>query len=231
MNKSGLKQVPLVTPQFTHIWDKSPDPWFVKDKESRFIYANTKFIKIIRLPENFNIIGHAVDELPTPVNGFAHYFKEHDRRVLECMQRVCSVGTYPQGNGRPPKSYFCEKYPLMGEDNQCIGIISHAREIEHFTVSHYIKNHTPISACPRPPNDLLNEKEWVVIFLFCCGMNNNDTAIEMNVSCHSVEKHFESIYEKLSVNSLTELRALCKENGYDLYMPPRYFLSIGHFIL
>ncbi|NDK99717.1 helix-turn-helix transcriptional regulator [Photorhabdus bodei] len=231
MNKSGFKEVPFITRQLTHIWDRSPDPWFVKDKESRFIYANTKFIKVIKLPENFNIIGYSVDELPIPVNGFAHHFKEHDRRVLECMQKVCSVGTYPQGNGRPPKSYFCEKYPLMSEDNHCIGIISHARELEHFTVYHYIKDNIPTSASLRPPNDLLNEKEWMVIFLFCCGMNNNETSIEMNVSCHSVEKHFESIYQKLSVSSLTELRLLCKEKGYDLYVPSRYFLSIGHFIL
>ncbi|WP_420800662.1 hypothetical protein [Photorhabdus temperata] len=53
----------------------------------------------------------------------------------------------------------------------------------------------------------------------------------MNISCRTVEKHFENIHEKFSVTSVLELRLLCKENGYDLYIPPRYSESIGHFLL
>ncbi|AKH65453.1 MULTISPECIES: PAS and helix-turn-helix domain-containing protein [Photorhabdus] len=231
MNNTGLRKVPFITSQLTNMWDRSSDPWFVKDKESRFIYANSAFIKANKLPENSNVIGYTDEELPTPVSGFAHHFKEHERRVLACMQRVSSIGTYPQGSGQLPKSYFCEKYPLMCENNQCIGIISHAKEIDHFTVSHYIKNNIPISIFPRPPNNLLKDKEWTIIFLFCCGISNKDIATEMNISCRTVEKHFENIYEKFSVTSVLELRLLCKENGYDLYIPPRYSESIGHFLL
>ncbi|NHB92940.1 helix-turn-helix transcriptional regulator [Photorhabdus cinerea] len=231
MSESAFRKVPFITRQFTNMWDRSPDAWFVKDNESRFIYANTVFIKANKLPENFDVVGYTDEQLPTPVNGFSHHFKEHDRHVLKCMQRISSIGTYPQGNGQRPKSYFCEKYPLMDENNQCMGIICHAKEVEHFTVSHYMKNSTPISISSRPPNDILKEIEWIMIFLFCCGINNKDMANEMHMSCRTVEKYFENIYEKLSVSSTMELRSLCKENGYDLYVPPRYSLSIGHFLL
>ncbi|WP_434525091.1 helix-turn-helix transcriptional regulator [Photorhabdus asymbiotica] len=225
------KKSPIITSQLTNTWDRSSDPWFVKDKELRFIYANTIFIKVNKLPENFNVIGYSDKELPTPFNRFAHFFEQHDRKVLECMQRVSSIGIYPQGSGQQPKSYFCNKYPLMDENNQCIGIISHAKEIDYFAVSHYIKNNTSISIRLRPPNNILTKKEWIIIFLFCCGISNKCIADEMKISCNTVEKYFECIYKKLSVGSAIELRLFCKENGYDTFIPSKYFKLISHFLL
>ncbi|CAQ84680.1 MULTISPECIES: helix-turn-helix transcriptional regulator [Photorhabdus] len=232
MSRSGCKKVPFITPQLTNMWDKSSEPWSVKDKEFRFIYANTMFIKTNKLPENFNVIGYTDRELPTPVNQFAHLFEEHDRKVLQCMQRISSLNTHPQSKNEQSISYYlCNKYPLMDENKQCIGIISHAREIHNFTASHYIENDIPISIRFQPPSNILKEKEWIVIFLFCRGVNNRCIAREMKISYRTVEKYFENIYEKLSVNSAIELRIFCKENNYDLYIPPKYFQSIGHILL
>ncbi len=119
----------------------------------------------------------------------------------------------------------------MDENNQCIGVVSHAREIEYFAMAHYIKHHifTPVKF--EPPNDILKENEWVVTFLFFCGLSNKDIAVKMGISCRTVERSFEDIYEKLSVGSVMELRIFCKENGYDLYVPPRDDKPMGYFLL
>ncbi|NHB87141.1 helix-turn-helix transcriptional regulator [Photorhabdus tasmaniensis] len=231
MKKFGCKKVPFITTQLTNTWDRSTESWFIKDKEFRFIYANAISIKANKLPEKFNIIGYTDKELPTPFNHFANLFEEHDRKVLECMQRISSISTYPQGNGQQLKSYFCNKYLLMDEDNQCIRIIFHAKEIDHFAVSHYMMNNTSMSIRLRPPNNILTQKEWTIIFLFCRGIHNKCIADEMKISFHTVERYFESIYNKLSISSSIELRLFCKENDYDIYIPPRYFQPIGHFLL
>ncbi|CAQ85120.1 MULTISPECIES: helix-turn-helix transcriptional regulator [Photorhabdus] len=220
-----------ITPQLTHMWDKSHESWFVKDKEFRFMYANPVFIKVNKLPENFDVTGYTDKELPTPFNHLTHFFEEHDRKVLQSMQKISSIGAYLQDNSQQLKSYHCEKYPLMGENNQCIGIICHTREINHFSVYNYIKNDSSVSVKLRPPNDILTEKEWIIIFLFCRGVSNKCIADEMNISCRTLERYFKNIYEKLSINSIIELRQLCKKNSYDLYVPPKYFQSIGHFLL
>ncbi|EQC00193.1 hypothetical protein B738_13084 [Photorhabdus temperata subsp. temperata M1021] len=146
------------------MWDKSSEPWFVKDKELRFIYANAMFIKVNKLPENFNIIGYTDKGLPTSVNKFTHLFEEHDRKVLQHMQRISSLTTYSPNKNERFISYFCNKYPLIDENNQCIGVIAHAREIHNFTVSNYMENDISISIRFQPPNDILKEKEWVIIF-------------------------------------------------------------------
>ncbi|MBD2810464.1 helix-turn-helix transcriptional regulator [Xenorhabdus sp. Vera] len=220
-----------ITPQLTNMWDKSHEAWFVKDKKLRFIYANKAFIRLNALPEDFDVTGYSERELPTPFNHPIHLFEEHDRKVLQSMKRISSIGAYFQQKNQQPEPYFCEKYPLMNESNQCIGIICHTKEINHFSVHYYIKNDISVSIKISPPNHLLTEKEWLIIFLFCRGLDNKYIANELKISCRTLEGYFKTIYEKLSINSIVELKALCERNNYDLYIPPKYFKSIDHTLL
>ncbi|ERT12990.1 helix-turn-helix transcriptional regulator [Photorhabdus temperata] len=221
-----------ITPQLTNMWNKSHESWFVKDKTLRFIYANKEFVKLSKLPEGFDVMGYTVKELPTLFNCLAHLFEEHDRKVLQSMQRISSIiGAKLKSNGQQLNPYFCEKYPLMDEKNQCIGIICHIKEINHLSAHHYIKDDAAISVKLRRPNNILTEKEWIIIFLFCRGISNQYIANEMKISCRTVEKHFQNICEKLSIGSIIELKLLCEENNYDLYIPPKYFKSMNHFFL
>ncbi|MCA6219620.1 helix-turn-helix transcriptional regulator [Photorhabdus antumapuensis] len=220
-----------ITPQLINMWDKSHESWFVKDKNLRFIYANKVFIKLSKLPEDFDVMGYTAKELPTPFHYLAHLFEKHDCKVLQSMQRISSIGAHLQSDSQQLKPYFCEKYPLMDENDQCIGIICHIREINHFSVHHYIRNDTTMSVKLRPPNNILTEKEWIVIFLFCRGISNRGIANEMKISCRTLQGHFQSIYEKLSIGSIIELKLFCGKNNYDLYIPPKYFKSMNHFFL
>ncbi|TDB44142.1 helix-turn-helix transcriptional regulator [Photorhabdus luminescens] len=220
-----------ITPQLTNTWDRSHDPWFVKDKKFRLIYANKEFIKLSKLPKHFDVTGYTAKELPTPFNRLASLFEEHDRKVLQTMQRVSSIGAHLQSDSQQLEPYFCEKYPLMDENDQCIGIIGHIREINHFSMHHYIRNDTTMSVKLRPPNSILTEKEWIVIFLFCRGISNRGIANELKVSCRTVEEYFQIIYEKLSIGSIIELKLFCEKNNYDLYIPPKYFKPMNHFLL
>ncbi|PHM69586.1 helix-turn-helix transcriptional regulator [Xenorhabdus kozodoii] len=220
-----------ITPQLTNMWDRSHESWFVKDRELRFIYANKMFIKLNHLPEHINVTGYTEKELHTPFNHLVHLFEEHDREVLQSMQRVSSIGAYFQSNDQQFKPYFCEKYPLMDENNHCIGIIGHTKEINHFSVHYYIKNNIANSINLSPPNNILTEKEWLIIFLFCRGVNNKDIANKLEISYRTLERYFKVIYEKLSINSMIELKTLCEKNNYDLYVPPQYLKSISHALL
>nr|WP_257791338.1 LuxR C-terminal-related transcriptional regulator [Photorhabdus laumondii] len=77
----------------------------------------------------------------------------------------------------------------------------------------------------------MTEKEWIVIFLFCRGISNQCIANEMKISCRTLENYFQSIYEKLLIGSIIELKLFCEKNHYDLYIPPKYFKSMSHFFL
>ncbi|MBD2795375.1 helix-turn-helix transcriptional regulator [Xenorhabdus sp. 18] len=220
-----------VTPQLTNMWDKSHESWFVKNKQLRFIYANKVFINLNNLPERFDVTGYTEKELNTPFEHLVPLFEEHDRKVLQSMQRISSIGAYFQHHDKQLKPYFCEKFPLMDENNQCIGIIGHAKEMTHFSVHYYIKNDISTSINLNPPNNILTEKEWLIIFLFCRGVRNKDIAHELKISSRTLERYFKIIYEKLSINSMLELKTLCEKKNYDLYIPPQYLNSINHALL
>ncbi|MCW7550886.1 PAS domain-containing protein [Photorhabdus sp. APURE] len=232
MNQSICENFPLITPQLTNMWNISSEIWFVKDKKLRFIYANRKFFKVNNLPRSFDVIGYTDRELPTSVNHLAHLFEEHDRKILQCMKRISAIGISPVGKNKRLRYYYCSKFPLMDENNKFIGIISHVREIEYFKIDNYIKKNKYISSGFRPPNDILTEKEWIMIFLFCRGIGNKSIADKMKYSIRTVDNYFKIIYGKLKIGSAIELRQICKDHGYDKYIPPRYyFQSEGYFLL
>ncbi|PHM36946.1 helix-turn-helix transcriptional regulator [Xenorhabdus innexi] len=220
-----------ITPQLTNIWDKSHESWFVKDKKLRFIYANKAFIELNNLPDSFDIIDYTERELVTPFRDLIHLFEDHDQKVLQSMQRISSIGTYFQPNTKKLIPYSCEKYPLMSESNKCMGIIGHIKEINHFSVHNYLKRNISTSINLNPPSNVLTEKEWLIIFLFCRGVNNKLISEELNISRRTLERYFKVIYEKLCINSTIELKTLCEKNNYDQYIPSQYFKSISHNIL
>ncbi|WP_340622211.1 helix-turn-helix transcriptional regulator [Xenorhabdus siamensis] len=220
-----------ITPQLTNMWDKSHESWSVKDKKLHLIYANKVFIKLNNLSDDFDVTGYTEKELPTPFNHLVHLFEEHDRQVLTSMQRVSSISSYFQYESKQLRPYFCEKYPLMSEENKCIGIVCHIKEINHFSVHHYIRNDITASINLNPPNNILTEKEWIIVFLFCRGISNRKIANELKISCRTLERYFKNIYEKFSINSMIELKTLCERNNYDLYIPPKYLKSIDYTFL
>ncbi|WP_426576465.1 helix-turn-helix transcriptional regulator [Xenorhabdus stockiae] len=220
-----------ITPQLTNMWDKSHEPWFVKDKELRFIYANKAFLELNKLSESFDITGYTEKALITPFSGLVQLFEDHDKKVLQSMQRISSIGSYFQNNTKNLIPYFCEKYPLMSESNTCMGIICHIKETNYFSVHNYIKNDISVSINLTPPSEVLTEKEWLIIFLFCRGINNKNMANELKISGRTLERYFKIIYEKLSINSMMELKTLCERDHYDLYIPPQYIKSISHTLL
>nr|WP_315903386.1 PAS domain-containing protein [Photorhabdus kleinii] len=88
-----------ITPQLTLMWDKSDEPWGARDRESRFIYANPAFYQRLNLPEDFNIIGLSMGELPSSIAEYAEEFHRQDQKAIQTMQRVTSLETHQLGGG------------------------------------------------------------------------------------------------------------------------------------
>ncbi|EEQ12841.1 LuxR family transcription regulatory protein, partial [Yersinia frederiksenii ATCC 33641] len=72
-------------------WEHSSEPWGIKDNQSKFIYANNRFNKLLDLPDKYNVEGRSDGELPTPISEFEVEFQEHDRKVELLQDRITSV--------------------------------------------------------------------------------------------------------------------------------------------
>uniref|UniRef100_UPI0036D905CB PAS domain-containing protein n=1 Tax=Photorhabdus sp. RM322S TaxID=3342825 RepID=UPI0036D905CB len=221
---SNIRKNPSnITPQLTQMWDRSNEPWAAKDLQSRFIYANSAFYQLLNLPEDFDIIGLSADELPLPIAKCAEEFYRQDQKAIQTMQRVTSLETHLLGEHKVKQTYLCDKYPLCDEKGDCMGIILHMYKTQDFSVSSYYEKTSPSTLQFIPPNNILTQTEWEIIFLTLRSQDEESISKELMISTEDVINHIQSIYQKFNLPLHMELEDFCKKNNYHLYVPERFF--------
>ncbi|MCC8376686.1 LuxR family transcriptional regulator [Photorhabdus sp. HUG-39] len=224
---SNIKNRPNnITPQLIYMWEKSNEPWGAKDRQSKFIYANPAFYQLLNLPEDFDITGLATDELPSPI---AEYTEEHcrqDQKVMQTMKTVTSLETHLFGGNKVKQTYLCHKYPLCDENGNCIGITFHMSKVQNFSTAYYHEKSSPAALEFTPPNDILTQTEWEVLFLALRSPDEESISEELMISTEDTINHIQSIYQKFNLPLHIKLEDFCKENKFDLYIPER-FVTIG----
>jgi PAS domain-containing protein len=102
-------------------WEKSSEPWAVKDSQSKYIYGNPRLYKLLNLPDQYSIEGRLDGELPAPVSDFQTVFQQQDRKVELLQDRITSVDIHLYDGLSYFTAYFCDKFPLMDENGgSCI---------------------------------------------------------------------------------------------------------------
>ncbi|MQL47544.1 PAS domain-containing protein [Photorhabdus khanii] len=215
-----------ITPQLIYMWEKSNEPWGAKDCQSKFIYANPAFYQLLDLPEDFDITGLSTDELPSPIAEYEEEYYRQDQKVIQTMQKVTSMETHPFGENKTKQTYICDKYPLCDDHGRCIGITFHMYKTQNFSISYYYEKTPPAELEFTPPNDLLTQIEWEVLFLVLRSLDEESISEELMLSTEHIVNCIQSIYQKFNLSQQIELKNFCKENKFDLYVPER-FISLG----
>ncbi|KAA1175222.1 PAS domain-containing protein [Photorhabdus heterorhabditis] len=216
-----------ITPQLIHMWEKSHEPWGAKDLQSRFIYANPAFYQLLNLPEDFDIAGLTTGELPSLMAEYEEESCRQDQKVIQTMQRVTSMETYPFGEHKVKQVYLCDKYPLYDENSNCIGITFHMYKPQNFSTAYYYERTSPATLEFIPPNDILTQTEWEVLFLTLRSMDEESISEALMMNTEDVVNHIQSIYQKFNLSFHIKLKDFCKEHKLDLYVPER-FVTVGN---
>ena len=218
----------IVSNSLINTLNKNSDPWYIKDVNLKYIYANSTYR---------NLIGHSNPEgfLERGINSifkkYAYLIEEHEISVIVKLKRISSIGYFLAENNKKSKLLYCDKIPMIDKDKICVGIISHIRELIYFNSLDYF-NHSPLLPIyTQAPSIPLTEREWKVLFLFCRGIPNKSISIEVGISNKTLEKIIYTIYDKLMVVSSLDLRILCRKNHYDLYIPNCYLNSLNYIII
>ncbi|NHB87125.1 PAS domain-containing protein [Photorhabdus tasmaniensis] len=215
-----------ITPQLICMWERSNEPWGAKDCQSKFIYANPAFYQLLNLPENFDITGLSTAELPSPIAEYEEEYYRQDQKVIQTMQKVTSMETHPFGEDKTKQIYICDKYPLCDDHGRCIGITFHMYKTQNFSASYYYEKTPPATLEFTPPNDLLTQTEWEVLFLTLRSLDEESISEKLMLSTEYVVDCIQSIYQKFNLSQQIELKDFCKENKFNLYVPER-FISFG----
>ncbi|MBI6548802.1 PAS domain-containing protein [Xenorhabdus lircayensis] len=223
---SNMKKPNNITPQLIHMWKKSIDPWGAKNRQSRFIYANPAFYQLLDLPENFDITGLHIGELPSPIAEYEEELYLQDQKVIQTMQRVTSMETHLFGKHKVKQAYLCDKYPLCDDNGDCIGITFHMYKVQNLSTSYYYDKTIPVSLEFTPPSNVLTQIEWEILFLILRSLDEKSISKELTINTKDIADYIQSIYQKFNLSRHIDLKDFCKKHKFDHYIPKR-FITIG----
>ena len=211
-------------------WENSTDPWSVKDNQSRFIYANPRFNKVINLPVKYNVEGRLDGEMPSSVSEFQDQFQHQDRQVELLQDRITSVEIHLLDGLTYFTPYFCDKYPLIDEQGVSQGVICHARPVTNIMLTCLNKLNTPMSLMLTPPLEIFSKREWEVLFYILHPFSSTEIAKRLSLSSREICNVIQSIYKKAGVSNKQQIIEYCHENKIDNYVPQSFFENSGSFL-
>lgn len=216
-----------ISSQIINTLTSSNDPWGIKDKNSCFIYGNMALKSLQNFSNSFEFEGFYENELPWDSAKFAEEFINHDKKVMEKQQRICSIETHVFGREQISSSYFFEKLPFYHKDGDCIGVIFHGWEAQNYSLAYLHQYHDklPASIMLQPPTDLFTQREWDIIFLFLQKNTRKQIGQILNLAYRTVESYMTRIYRKIGINSSQQLEEYFRTNDFNHYIPEKFLLS------
>lgn len=208
---------------FIQFWEGSNEPWWVKNNQSRFVYANRRLINLLSLPDLYDIDGRFDGELPSPIHEFEIQIHAHDRMVEKERERISSIGIQKYNHLDYLQPWYSEKVPLMNESGEVLGVICHARPVEAIFLTRLAKIKMPTTLVFNPPNGLFTDKEWEIIFYTCQLFTPKMIERAIGVSNRTVEDTLGRIYKKADVGNKRGLIDYCIENGFNNFIPQSIF--------
>ncbi|CNK28121.1 TPA: PAS domain-containing protein [Yersinia enterocolitica] len=204
-------------------WERSSEPWAIKDNQSKFIYANRRVYKLFNLPNKYTLEGRLDGEIPTPSADFQDEFQQQDRQVELSQDRVTSVDIQLYDGFSYFTPYFSDKYPLIDENGVSQGVICHARPVQDIMLTHLNKIKVPTSLIFTPPSKLFTKREWEVLFYILHSYSSKDIAKKLHLSPRTVSNIIQSVYRKAGVSSKRQIVDYCYENKINNYVPQSFF--------
>ncbi|MBW5835443.1 helix-turn-helix transcriptional regulator [Yersinia enterocolitica] len=212
-------------------WERSSEPWEVKDSQSRYIYANPRAHRFVSLPAKYKIEGRLDGDLPSPIAEFQDEFQRQDRQVELLQDCITSVEIHLFDGKSYLTPFFCDKYPLIDEHGKSQGVICHARPVHYLMLTRLNEIKVPTSLMFTPPSDLFTKREWEVLFYILHSFSSKEIAKKLHLSPRSISNIIQNIYRKAGVSNKQQIVDYCYENKINNYIPQSFFEYSGSFPL
>jgi DNA-binding CsgD family transcriptional regulator len=212
-------------------WEHSSESWEIKDNQSRYVYVNNRFNKLLNLPDSYNVEGRSDGELPAPTAAFAEEFQRQDRQVELLQNRTTAVDIQLYHGLSYCTPYLCDRYPLIDENGVSQGIICHVRQMNDIMLTRLNNIKSPTTLVFTPPSEVFTKREWEVLFYILHNFSNSEIAKKINLSPRSICNLTQNIYRKAGVTSKPQIIEYCYENNLNNYVPQSFFEYPGSFPL
>ncbi|MFS2222191.1 helix-turn-helix transcriptional regulator [Pantoea sp. B65] len=217
---------PLILPRMlTRTLDQLPEPYIIKDLESRFIYANQAVAKLFSLRAPDDMLYKQEHEFQSPLteNEFVvDEWQAQDRKIAQVRKPLIMLEMHPGAVDYP---YLVRKVPFYDDNNSCQGVITYCRNLEVFTLKDFVKGNSPGSLLLTKPDDFFTEKECEIIFLKLQGMTSKEVGNRLHLSSRTVDNRMMRLYNKTGVNHFDDFSEFCEQRNYNRYLPKKFILQ------
>jgi len=213
----------LVLPKMlTRTFDQLPTPFFIRGKDTRFVYANMAAAKLVGLKSPDSIIGRLDDEIPAALfdnDISAKHWQEQVKHVISTQKKISLLEVHP---GAVDSPYMSKKVPFYNEKNECVGMVGVIKDLELFSSNDFIRGRLPGSLLLEKPDDFFTEKQCEIIFLKIQGMTSKTMGAMLCRSPRTIENALQNIYSKAGVSHIDDFIEFCQKRSLDRYLPKRF---------
>jgi DNA-binding CsgD family transcriptional regulator len=202
-------------------FNQLPTPFWIRDKDTRYVYANMAMAKLVGLKSPDSIIGRLDDEIQAALfqnDVAAKTWQQQVRHVVSTQAKISLLEVHPGSVDYP---YITRKFPFYNENNECVGMAVYAKYLEVFTPNDLIKGKLPGSLLLSKPDDFFTEKECEIIFFKIQGMSSKDIANILCLSPRTIENRLANMYIKSGVNHFDDFREFCEKRNLHRYLPQK----------
>jgi len=216
----------LILPKMlTRTLDQLPEPYIIKDLESRYLYANLATAKLAGLRTSEDMLHKQEHEIQSRLmenESVVSEWQTQDRNVSKNRKPLTMLEIHP---GAVEFPYIVRKVPFYDDDNHCIGVVTYSKNLEVFTLKDFVKGNTPGSLLLTKPDEYFTEKECEIIFLKLQGMTSKEVGSRLHLSPRTIDNRLKCLYDKVGVNHFDDFSDFCEKRDYNRYLPRKFILQ------
>lgn len=210
----------------TQTFDQLPEPCFIKDINSSYIYSNQATASLFSLRSPADMLYKQEQEFHSPLTKNEYVVEQwqlQDKKVINSQKPLMTLEIHPHAVKYP---YLLRKNPFYDDNNHCCGIISYVRTLEVYTLKDFTNGNSPCSLLLTKPDTFFSEKECEIIFLKLQGMTSKDVGYRLHRSPRTIDNYLMRLYNKTGVNHFEDFSEFCHQHNYHRYLPRRFLLEL-----
>lgn len=231
----------LIHPQLKKIIDNTAMPMGVKDLNSRHLYGNSAFARLVGLTYGEELEGRTDFDMPCKTSELAAEFKKQDEEVIKTRTGSRCLDIHPFSSGWA--AFIFEKFPLVGDNNDVIGtvytgfdfanqkaimqaskILARTQRSDkkglHGQISYDIAG--PSSSSYRAPVSL-TARQSEVLFLMLRGKTSKSISEVLGLSKSTIDSHIEQLKYIFDAKGKEELLDNALALGFGSFIPESLF--------
>ncbi|QXB24110.1 PAS domain-containing protein (plasmid) [Lelliottia amnigena] len=194
----------------------------IKNGHLQYVAVNQAFLRLLKLPPDYPIVGKTLDQLPTSLAYLSKRIHRQEELVMQHEDKFSSIVTHPIGESNSIHALCFDSRPYYDDDGICAGTMMQVRPVDIFGPDNLLEGDVPKSLIYRAPSRIFTNAEWEAVFLISLKYSRKMMSRILGTSIKAVEHRISRCLQKTGTSTGDELLEYCRKYNWDMYVPPRF---------